>query len=312
MREQTQYALEDLIIRPPTMDDARRTHELMVRCDVAEYGEPDMDLSDLTFDWGRIELARDAWLAWTPSGDVVGYGAVLPWGAALGYDLYIDPAWEGQDLGQALLARCEVRGQAIAQKRGAEVVARMYIPHVNRRNRETVERAGLTFVKYRFEMRIRLDEPPPAPRWPDGVSLRTAVAGQDERAIHQLVETAFAHPGRTPTTFEEWQGLMQHADLFEADLWFLAVAEPEIVGACLAFAYPPLGWVRQLAVDEGWRRKGIGTALLHHAFGVFLKRGYDRAGLTVDSDNPSAYLFYQRIGMRRMRQYDEYERRIGG
>ena len=62
MREKTQYTLEDLNIRPPTMDDARRTHELMVRCDVAEYGEPDMDLSDLTFEWGRIELARDALL----------------------------------------------------------------------------------------------------------------------------------------------------------------------------------------------------------------------------------------------------------
>ena len=36
---------------------------------------------------------------------------------------------------------------------------------------------------------------------------------------------------------------------------------------------PTEGWVRQLAVDEGWRRKGLGRALLHHAFGVFCRRG---------------------------------------
>ena len=64
----------------------------------------------------------------------------------------------------------------------------------------------------------------------------------------------------------------------------MAVAGGDIVGACLAFAYPAMGWVRQFAVDEAWRRKGTGTALLCHAFGIFQKRGYDRAGLTVEAD----------------------------
>jgi ribosomal protein S18 acetylase RimI-like enzyme len=65
-------------------------------------------------------------------------------------------------------------------------------------------------------------------------------------------------------------------------------------------------------VAEGWRHRGIGTALLHHAFGVFQERGYDRAGLTTDSENPYAYAFYQRLGMRRVRQYDEYEKKTSG
>jgi ribosomal protein S18 acetylase RimI-like enzyme len=61
-------------------------------------------------------------------------------------------------------------------------------------------------------------------------------------------------------------------------------------------------------VAENWRRKGIGTALLYHAFGVFRKRGYDRAGLAVDGENPNAYVFYQWVGMQCVRQHDEYER----
>jgi len=76
----------------------------------------------------------------------------------------------------------------------------------------------------------------------------------------------------------------------------------------LCFEYPGQGWVRQLGVAESWRRKGLGTALLLHAFGEFRKRGISEVGLTVDSHNPRAYAFYQRVGMKRIRQYDEYEK----
>jgi hypothetical protein len=33
--------------------------------------------------------------------------------------------------------------------------------------------------------------------------------------------------------------------------------------------------------------------------------------LAVDSENPDAYAFYQRVGMHCVRQHDEYERAIG-
>ena len=132
------------------------------------------------------------------------------------------------------------------------------------------------------------------------MSVRTAVPEQDGGALYRLIEAAFAWPGRAERTYEEWQKLMMGADILDPDLWFLAVAGEAIVGACLSFAYPELGWVRQLAVDEAWRRKGLGTALLHHAFGVFRARGYARGGLAVDSENPDAYAFYQRVGMRRV------------
>jgi ribosomal protein S18 acetylase RimI-like enzyme len=161
-------------------------------------------------------------------------------------------------------------------------------------------------------MGIRLDEPPLAPIWPAGVAVRTAVPAREGRAIHPLIEAAFARPGRTATTYEEWADLMMRDDILDPDLWFLAVAGEDLVGACLSFAYPEQGWVRQLAVAEAWRRRGIGTALLRHAFGVFRERGYDRAGLAVDGENPNAYAFYQQVGMQRVRQHDEYERAIGG
>ena len=310
MHKHAPFTLGDLAFRAPTMDDVQRAYALIGRCDVEDYGEPDTLLEDLTLDWGQIDLARDAWLAATPAGNLLGYGAVKRWRAELEFDLYVDPLWEGLDLGRALLARCEARGQAIAREHTTDLIARTYVAHTNERNHETVQGAGFALTKYHFQMGIRLDRPPPAPVWPEGVSVRTAVPAQDGRTIHQLVETAFARPGRTALTYDEWQGLMIRVDTFDPDLWFLAVARETLVGVCLGLTFPKLGWVRQLAVDEGWRRRGLGTALLHHAFGVYHERGYERAGLAVDGENPDAYAFYQRVGMHRVRQHDEYEREI--
>ena len=42
-------------LQRPIPDDARRTLDLMVRCDISEYGEPDTDLEDLLFEWDQIE-----------------------------------------------------------------------------------------------------------------------------------------------------------------------------------------------------------------------------------------------------------------
>lgn len=223
---------------------------------------------------------------------------------------YVDPSWKRLDLGQALLAWCEARGQEIATNRSENPVAVTYVAHDNRQGREIVQGAGFRLVKVHYQMEQRLDGPLPAPVWPDGVTVRTAVPEEDYRATHELIETAFAYPGRTATTYEQWAELMLKDDIYDPELWFLAASGEEIIGACLCFAYPELGWVRQLAVVEPWRRKGIGSALLRYASGVFRERGHDRVGLAVESERPSAMAFYEQLGMRCVRQHDEYERAI--
>jgi GNAT superfamily N-acetyltransferase len=292
--------------RHPTLDDAQRTLDLMVRCDVSEYGEPDTDLEDLLFDWDQIDPKRDAWLAFSPRAELVGYGAVLPWGTDPRHEMYAEPAWEGDDLGYALLARCQKRGLAVATERQGDegIAAKIRIAHVNQRDRRVVEQAGFQPGKHVFQM--QMDSPPPAPHWPAGISVRTAHPEQDAQAIHRLIQAAFNCPGRRPQPSAEWRTYMMRADIFAADLWFLGIAGGEIVGACLCYEYPGQGWVRQLGVAAPWRERGLGTALLLHAFCEFRQRGLDRVGLTVESLNPGSYTFYQKVGMKRVRQYDEY------
>jgi len=78
----------------------------------------------------------------------------------------------------------------------------------------------------------------------------------------------------------------------------------------LCYDYPQHGWVRQLSVTQPWRRQGLGSALLRHSFGVFYRRGHKQVALGVSSQNPNAYSLYEGVGMRRVRQYDEYEKSL--
>ncbi len=301
-----------LTFRHPAPGDAARVLELMIRRDVSEYGQADSSLEDLQYDWDHISLERDAWLAVTPEGELVGYAAVAPWISALRYDVYVDPSWHGavQELGQDLMARCQARGAELARDEACQPLARIYLAHVNVAGRALAEAAGFRPVQYHFQMRIHMEAPPRPPEWPAGVKVRTALPGQDDRAIHALIQAAFDRPGRTPQPFEAWQEFMMQPELFQAELWFLAEADGGLAGACLCFAYPEMGWVRQLGVAEGQRRRGLGRALLRHAFGEFWKRGESLVGLVVNAENDTAVGLYEAAGMKRVQQFDEYQQSI--
>jgi mycothiol synthase len=173
-----------------------------------------------------------------------------------------------------------------------------------------VEANGFNLVKHHFQMQIQMTDRMPTPTWPADIQVRNAIPAEDDETIHALIETAFARHGRIPSSFEDWQRAMMRADIFDPSLWFLAFEGERLVGGCLCYEYPGLGWVRQLGVLPGWRGKGLGSALLRQVFYSFQQRGFDKVGLSVDSENGKAYLFYQRLGMQRIRQYEQYEKTI--
>ncbi len=71
------------------------------------------------------------------------------------------------------------------------------------------------------------------------------------------------------------------------------------------------GWIKNLGVRPKHRGRGIATALLNQSFAEFQKRGYERVGLGVDSDNQSgATGVYERVGMRRDRHHDFYRKEL--
>jgi mycothiol synthase len=93
----------------------------------------------------------------------------------------------------------------------------------------------------------------------------------------------------------------------EASLYFLAEQEGELVGVVLCPWYPDLGWIRQLAVHPEARGRGLGLALVQHAFGALRDRGHRRVGLAVDEWAPAALRLYERAGMRKVVEYRRYQ-----
>ena len=78
--------------------------DLIRACDTAEYGEPDTDMQDLLYDWQQADLDQDALLVEDTAGEVIAYGAVIPYRDGLRLDLYLHPDGRADNLKAGLLA----------------------------------------------------------------------------------------------------------------------------------------------------------------------------------------------------------------
>jgi len=285
-------------------DDIQLVFDLITRSDIAEYGEPDSELSDLRDEWGKMDLSRDIWLVKGDGAMVLGYGAVVPEMDDVRFDVYVDPDQADTGTAADLLSRCEKRVQGLVDK--TEVIGRTYLAHVNLQSKELFTEAGFEYVKSYYQFHIDLHTNLDDPIWPESVSMRTAVAGDDDERIYQAVQTAFERSEDQAPTYKQWRTHMIRPDTYDPELWFLVEVNGEIVGMSLGVKYETEGWIRQLGVIPTWRRKGIATALLRLSFLKFHERGYDRVGLGMEAKNEKALSLYRRVGMSVRRQYDEY------
>lgn len=299
-----------LVTRAPTLDDAQAVTELVIACDIDEYGAPDFELDDLLVDWRTpgFDLAEDARVV-EADGRLVAYAALVRGDYA---DVYVHPDFRGRGLGTELREWTERRAAERAPEGGSVLVGQV-VSSVHEGARALLERAGYRPVRAYWRMVAELgDEAPPAPEWPEGVRVRSFDRERDDRAVHALVQEAFGDNERhVPQSFEEWEAFMIEREAFEPGLWFVAESDGEIVGAVLCPSYEEDGWIRQLAVARDWRRHGLGSALLLQAFGEFHRRGRREVGLVVDSWNRTgARGLYERAGMRLAREHTRFEKEI--
>jgi mycothiol synthase len=292
--------------RPAADADLEAVVALCRRCDVADLGEPDTEPDDIQAAWRRpgFDRSRDTVLVLTGAGEVVGYGDVFDGREAFGM---VDPGWRGRGIGAWLLRRIE----RMARERDGGTLE-VSAPGADRAFGELAEREGYRQGRSSWLMRLDMTEPPPAPAWPDGIELRPFVREADARAVHRLVQDAFADIGNQPArSFEFWERTSLDRDAFDPSLWFLAVAGGELVGANLCFTGPTGGFVAQLAVRRDRRGRGLGLALLRHGFAELYRRGERRAWLYVDTENRTgATRLYERAGMRVEHRFDFWVKRL--
>lgn len=310
--------LESLQVRAPTIEDLERVTALINTCAMHDEGLNDTTVEDLQHDWEipGFNLATDALLICTAEDLPVGIAQLfteVPF--VQNYmRVRVHPDYRGRGIGTRLMRFAEERARQFIDRAPADARVTL-LTGVNRRNeaaQELFRNEGFACVRYFSEMEIELKEAPPAPSWPAGITVRTFVPGQDEQAVYEADNEAFIdHWGYVPTSFEVWMHDMQTGKGIEPSLWFLAVDGDQIAGMALCPPeYPPdptMGWVSSLGVRRAWRKRGIGLALLHHAFGEFYRRGLTKVGLGVDADSlTGATRLYERAGMHAVRQYARY------
>ena len=301
-------------VRRPTMADLGAVAGFLEVVTVAEFGEPDYSEDDLRDEWAETDLAVDAWLVVAPGGRVVGYAGLGHRGhVRVDADGYVHPQHEGRGLGTFLVRATEARAREFVPLAppNVRVALNNGINGRNPRARRLLAGEGYEAARFFWRMVTDLPDPPPQPVWPAGVTVRTAASGADERAVFSAIDEAFQdHWGHVPSTFEAW-ARRKKGERHDPTLWFLAVAGEEVAGAAVCRRDGEMGWVDSLGVRRGWRRRGLGQALLRHAFNTFRERGWRRAGLGVDAANETgATRLYEGAGMRVDRHYAIYEKEL--
>jgi mycothiol synthase len=296
--------------RPPTMADAEGTAAVMIAC-----GE-DIDAEEVLDDWQQIDLAEQAVIVVAPSGRIVASGDILN-RRYVRVSMYgfVHPEEQGRGLGRFLVRWAEewVRTRLDRAPAGVQVVLEFYANRTHQAAERLLQAAGYPLVRTVYVMEMALDREPPEPEWPEGLQVRSFRVGQDEQALYEAGEEAFADTwSRPPGTLEGWLAAMK-SESFDPTLWFLAEegSAGKVAGLCRAVVVGRGGWILTLAVRRPWRGRGLGLALLRHAFGELYRRKVPSVGLSVDAESPTgAPRLYKRAGMSVTRSYGIYRREL--
>lgn len=314
---------ENLIERSPTMDDLEAVVALRNACAVDDIGSGNLTVARQRTEWtdANFDLASDAWLVATREGRIVGYADFGEDEPPVAHEMagVVHPDFRGQGIGTHLLRRVEQRARRSIAKAppDAWVGLQIGIYTTNETARHLLEHEGYGSVRRWYRMLIEMNDPPPAPRLPEGIIIRTFALGQEDRAVHAAYEEAMADEwGHPPLTYEEWRHYkIDGEDNFDPTLWFLALEGDQIAGLTICRwerpGVPDEGHVRDVGVRPAWRRRGIALALLQHAFGEFYRRAKRKVGLGVDATSlTGADRLYDKAGMRVLLAMHIYEKEL--
>ncbi len=308
---------EGYVLRPATMDDLEAAVEITNLRSIHDIGEGDMTLARMRMFWTEPErnIETDNWCILDRGGQLVAYADYSEYApfAEYGFDYVILPDHTGLGIEQAIFAIAEARARQSLHKAptGEKLTLQTNVWSTNTADQALLRQHGFEHVRVWNRMLIEMDELPPEPAWPTGISVRTFQPSEID-AVHAAWEDAqrdeHGFSSLTPEEFRRY--LMDEEENFDPTLWFLAI--DDATGAIAGYTLcrwerpgePQTGHIRYVAVRRPYRRRGIAHALLLHAFREFYRRGKHRVGLAVDSTSlTGADRLYERAGMRASQQF---------
>lgn len=300
-------------VRTATEEDLAAIGDLLLAHDRRHGQVTTIDADFVRFQWSTegFDPTNDTWLV-ERDGVVIGYALTLPEGPerVRSWGL-VHPDHLGSGIGSTLFGLIE----SPARERLASATDPI-LDHAI----DTVDRAAADLVRAReFEhvrsfrhMHIDLEDPIDPGERPPGIEIRALDANRDLRAVHAIMVEAFRQEWRYRVVpFDEWFEQEVSTPSADLDFWLVATAGDRPVGALTGFLWSGGGWIGELGVLPEHRGRGIASTLLRRSFAAFASRGLPHARLNVDAANPTdAVRLYERAGMRAVRSWELYERRL--
>lgn len=292
--------LENVTVRPATLDDAERIRDLINEVDLVDVGFAEYSLAEVIEDMTAADtsLSDDSWLAFV--GDrLVSYGIV--WNEHRSERIDVDHyvVRDAVAIGEYVLDLVTHRCGEIAAENGVDTaIIHLNLTPVSALAQGVLAEGGWQIVRRHNVMKKSVSaDTDHEPVMPSGVTVRHPRV--DEKPIvHRVLQQAFAaHFDHHPLTYDEW--LEQGRDRYEEQLSWIASFEGEDVGVLLSRNNrDAMGWVRALGVLPHARGRGVASTLLRLAFAAFAGIGRHTVGLGVDTQNvTNALHLYENRGM---------------
>jgi mycothiol synthase len=287
--------------------DAAAVTAVRVALETFLYGQSSLSQADVEDEWLEVDLERDARVV-RDGERVVGFGAVRQEGELWEAEGFAHPDVLGRGVGALIAMGLEEHAARCGARR-----IHTFAFEVDAAAGRLLRSLGYSAVRVFREMRIELQAPPPAPRWPDGLGVVPFDVERDSLEFHAACEEAFAdHWEHTPREFELWSRSHIGSQRFDPTLWCVVRSGDEIAAGtiCASDTYGG-GWVHVLFTRRPWRKQGVGAALLSDAFGRFWERGEHSIGLGVDAASATgAFRLYERAGMSPKLGFVVYEKEL--
>jgi GNAT superfamily N-acetyltransferase len=234
---------------PAAAGDAAAVTAIVAALESSLYGQTTFSQADLEGEWSDLELERDARVV--HDGDrVVGYGVVRERGEPWRVEGYVHPDALGRGIGKLIATGLEED----AVQGGARRIQNSVLEADSHGGR-LLESLGYAAVRVFREMRLELEAPPPAPRWPDGLRAVPFDPERDALDFHGAHHEAFADAWDfTQRDFESWSKLHLGSERFDPALWCVVRGGDEIAAGTISTGdtYGG-GFVHALFTRRPWR-----------------------------------------------------------
>ncbi|MEG4456465.1 GNAT family N-acetyltransferase [Microcoleus sp. N9_A1] len=299
---------------------------LINTCEEVDRLDQGTSISELQqeFNEPSLDVARDICLWEDAEGKLIGFAQLSvsePGEVIDGWlSFRVRPDARSGDVEAAAIAWGEVRMREVSAMRSAPVKLRSWARAEDCDRISVLASCGFRADRYFFRMARSLCEPIPEPQFPEGFLLRQVSCQQDAEAWVEMFNQSFIDHWNHHDFTVEKSNYYSTLPNYRNDLDSIAVAAD---GTFAAFCYCEInpeendrtgrneGWIGVLGTRRGFRKIGLGRAMLLAGLHRLKAAGVETAILGVDAENSCGALrLYESVGFHNIRNSISYVKDI--